>query len=146
MSYFKELDNNNLSLVTKLVNFDENKDKCMICKNYYIFKNNLCSYCFNGKFHCEKCNGYFTLKKLCKECELEKKYQNKIMSLDEILNLPQTNFKGIKMEEKIEEIFELYLQKTKSSFKCIWLVENQTKKISNLKQKRIRYLTIFKNR
>lgn len=84
-------------------------DKCTICNEYYPLPNEIyCSTC--SLIKCIMCTNYYALpnQEYCAECILHKSYANKTWTIKEILDLPTSSFKGSKMNEHLEEIFEYF--------------------------------------
>jgi hypothetical protein len=99
-------------------------DKCVACKEYYIVRDNKCSYCINNINKCILCKLYYAPKNgyHCSECSLILKYIGKELTVKEIIDLPDSSFKSKKMDENLEALFNLY--KLKNSIQNS-LIKNQ---------------------
>lgn len=93
-----------------IVDFTQNLSMCHKCDKYYIYQDNLCSYCLKGIKMCKKCKEYYApINELfCSECKPEIQFDGMELTIDQILNLPISKFKGNMMSKNIELIFDFY--------------------------------------
>lgn len=121
------------TLVTEL-DFKK-KGMCKKCQKYASNKNydDMCSYCYNNILLCQKCNDNFAPKneQYCSGCKVEVTYSGLDLSVDDILKLPDCKFKGVKMNEKIYEIFDRYCAEKKIKHQFL-ASENHFKLLLNL--------------
>lgn len=97
-----------------LVNFDD--ASCIKCHKNKIYENsdNLCVGCYeDSKLKdrlCKSCKTYYRNKTdYCSQCEISQQYSDKDLSLNEILDLPDSDFKGRMMNNMLDEILSTYL-------------------------------------
>ena len=109
------------------------QDMCSICNEYHISENDKCSYCAQGISKCIKCKTYYSpIEKLhCSECEQLLTYDGVGLTMDQLINLPTSAFKGISMSERLEEVFEYYKTKNNLKHKLIKNI-NEFKILQNL--------------
>lgn len=83
---------------------------CLECKEFNIVKDNKCTFCVNGIIKCIKCKEYYCKpnKTYCSECEIVLQYNGLELTIKQVLDLPTSTFKGIQIENHLEEIFNYF--------------------------------------
>lgn len=85
-------------------------NKCITCQKYYIVKNNKCSMCLQNIMKCIRCHDFYAPQNeiYCRDCSVHVKFADKTLTVAEILELPPGSFKSLKMNEHLEDIFEIF--------------------------------------
>ena len=95
---------------------------CRKCNKKDIMEDNLCGNCFYGVKRCSSCNIYFTMnneEEHCSDCILCVKFKDQNLSIDQILNLPDCEFKRKLIEDNLENLFEIFVKETKINHKLL---------------------------
>lgn len=112
------------NLIVDFNNVEEtphNDNLCEECQEFYIFNNNKCSRCIRNEYKCIKCKEYFSKDKSlkCTSCKLYDDYDVDKMTLEDVINLPNSPFKSELMTANLAELFTDYKNKKNIKHKLL---------------------------
>lgn len=109
MSQYEDIDTIEFDDDTE-VSFVDIDIMCKTCHELCAHKDGKCSYCLKGNKKCNECKLYWAPKdKLyCSECEPIVQYLGIELTVEQIVKLPNSGFKGKKMNEHLNELFALF--------------------------------------
>lgn len=116
-------DFNHELLSCDIVDFEEKVPigVCIQCKRFGANETNKCSYCISGIIKCTKCKSFYTkpYELYCSGCNVALLYNGVNLTIKQILDLPDCPFKGIQINDHLEEIFNDFKTKTGIKYKLI---------------------------